>query len=1133
MTMPDEPSPSPVARETPRNSTEALALMSHLRDLASQERSAAVHALLANGERAGWQGIIAELCDPPDEPGGPRVIELLRMLEDLGLSRDEAKTHAARLLDRSEQREAWSHWLDITDRDELRLRLEVLARCTQWSEGLVDFVTFCFRASVSDLYQEAAIALGRHLHHSPGLRSYLAKFSKQRSVQLDQPIQLNGQRTMRRLLIALNAARGTEIPELSLARESLPIVRDDNGAVLISLPENPSDLFALLLAADQALTYERDRQSIEGIVDQLLKQVGSLDAAMITRAVMREFGKLLVRRHTAQTETFWWALFSNQRDVLRQQARDSFARRVAALRRIDETLRTVALLPEPHAEPIVQRLMNDCSEDEQRFIRLRLLTWVQRERCSLPTWCDDLRLVRSDVNTHHDNSSEHADPATVLDWLERSLAGLRFHAGADMLIPREANHRQLRLLAHLLAPLASHSLWLSHDESTRALITMLILDLAQYVQAPGEQVSMLLARYGFRVRMTDRIVKPSGIGRDSPSATTTNVLLRLLAWEKPGAEDLIDTNMLHRIEDVRVLVSLVPTKRRSPLLAVLADAFEHQIRWRLRGEEEFSPDAFLSLISVRRPHRALYVALAAVCADRTYTDATGNAVAIHDVIGEYAAEPDDEAVFNHSPALAASIDTVFARSVSRLRERIQELTDRTTDIRVRLGQLADIIGETPDGQQHRSGTLLALLHQLHEPDVPVIRDGYPAWSDDTPAALERSLGEQIARLRAATHALLPASWAGGEPAREAAGGVRNVISAMRSHICRSLPAAEGELFDHALNSLDNEMIRWGEIIEHVLDRWPAQRLHPHELDFQACNEALNDVRHVDEQILRPHLLDLLWRSLRNWAAADGPDDPWSREQVLLDWAIARDEAKPSPGCTGPGTPAGAWGDAPARTWSELLEAAMDRQEEQRVRVLVEDDRYSALRVTPHAADVLERAHRWCLDRYLLHAARRARSDARTSTQQSATSWWRTFGAFLGHYSSIWIALLIGSILMLDFGDAWAEMAEPAVGDVRGIALTFLIGAGGAFAYIYWNLRQKSRLSPGESPGTARRSHLVRASSFAVLCLVYTLAVTSFLWWLLSETDGVVQGVWAIGHIIVWSGFAMFVGVFFGLIAEKA
>jgi hypothetical protein len=108
-----------------------------------------------------------------------------------------------------------------------------------------------------------------------------------------------------------------------------------------------------------------------------------------------------------------------------------------------------------------------------------------------------------------------------------------------------------------------------------ALIAALLIDQTQHLRLPSSQLAMLLNRFGFSLTA-------GSDARKANNEATMQVLLRLLAWEKPGSEELIDTKMLHRIDDSRVLLALVPTGRRSSVLPLLADVFEHHIRQRLR-----------------------------------------------------------------------------------------------------------------------------------------------------------------------------------------------------------------------------------------------------------------------------------------------------------------------------------------------------------------------------------------------------------------------------------------------------------------------------------------------------------------------------------------------------------------------
>ena len=1113
---------------------DALAWVAHLRASAEADQKPALQRLASTaGGSTGWVDMVRELSvEPSFGAAGASVVELLKRMEQCGQGREQAKQQVAKLLDACPSWEAWTRWADVPDRDELRLRLEVLARCATWSERLVEFVTFFFRASVSDLYQEAAIALGRHLHHSPGLRRYLSEYAASRSVPLDQPIRLNGRRATRRLLIAISAARGTAVPELRLIRQPLPILADgDGGADVPPLPESRADLYALLLAADLAMTYAEPESAVGSAVDRLMASVAHRDPARLTRTVVSVFGRLLVRRGADETTDAWWqTIFQGQRQMLRWSGPIGFARRVTALRRADELLHTVTLMPTACAQRLVHWLLETGDDNERRFIRLRLLTWAAREHRITPPWCE---MLRGDASREqiHDAADAHVDASVVLDWHERATPHAGVHRGSGMVSGPDAISQSMRFLHRLLSTMSTQHVWLSLDEATRALISMLIVDQTQHIQAPAEQVAMVMARHGFRARGTEAQRQSDGTRHGTPNAATTSIYLRLLAWEKPGSEDLIDTSTLHRIDDERVLLALIPPARHSPLLALLADAFEHQLRWQLRGEAAFSADAYLARISVRRPHPALYAHMQAVCADRTYIDAAGAVVPVIELIAGCAADAGREADTDDPIDLArgapVSTDSRFARSVRRLRTRLLSLCDPATDLRIRLGHLADMLGETPGGQPPRSGTLLAVLTALNEAQEPLIRAGHPAWSEHTLASLEAALGDEVNRLRAAVHELLPDDWDRADESRQAVHEARSTIRAMREHIGDALPAVDAVLFRHGLALLDEKLRLWSDSLDHILEHWPEQRLHPDALDIAACDEVLGEIRRIDDHpILRTHLLELLWHSLRRWAREDGPEDPWAFELNLLNWGLTQMDAADS-------GQEQAWRDAILSTWCELLHAAMEHQEEQRVRRLIESDRYASVRPAPEAATTLEQAHRWSLDRYLLGTARRARTDVRASRGQSPPSRWATFGSFVGNFATMWIALLMGAIFMLDFGDAWAAMADPEIGDLRGITLSFLIAIVAAFIYIYFNLRQKSRLSPGERPAALMRSQLLRAAGFTGACLAFSALVVTVLWWLLSRTDEVVLGPWAIGHIVVWSGFAIFIGVFLGLLAGHA
>ncbi|TVP53592.1 MAG: hypothetical protein EA351_14970 [Gemmatimonadales bacterium] len=234
----------------------------------------------------------------------------------------------------------------------------------------------------------------------------------------------------------------------------------------------------------------------------------------------------------------------------------------------------------------------------------------------------------------------------------------------------------------------------------------------------------------------------------------------------------------------------------------------------------------------------------------------------------------------------------------------------------------------------------------------------------------------------------------------------------------------------------------------------------------------------------------------------------------------------------------AWRVRVAGLWGRSILEAMEHGYESRVRALVHAEGLDVAgrRSIETTIPLLEQVRRWWFDRYAMVEGHRvsllmSRIDGRS---RSAIA---DLGRFLTVFSPLWVALLIGAILMLDFGDAWRAMVEAE--DLRGILITFLVGSGGALAYLAFELRRKVTPSPEDRglPG----SSTVRSPSgfpwgrllgFFGASLVYTLAVTSLMWLLLSRTDEVVHGAWAPAHIFVWAGFALFAGVFFGMLAKE-
>jgi hypothetical protein len=1162
------------------NSDTLLNAFTSIAPLPAESRGEAIRSL--SGDLARWRTFLSQVFieSQRDEgaDAGPDAGSLFALARANGLRREDAKQLIATVIHLEPITRHWANWTQTLDRDELRLRLEILARARDWSEDFAVFVTFFFRASVADLYQPAAVVLGRHLHHSPKLRHYLVEYSQQRSLPLDQPVQLGGSRTARRTLIALAAARGNPPDNLTLCRDPLAVD---------ALPRAAADLATALLALEVMLDAEPHDETLRERTRSALNHTlalqtqGETDAgaagAAISRAVAQRFGGLLARCAFDDTDSLWRKMLLSLLEELNSLDHGRFGRRVAGLFKIDELIHAASVMPDPWPQRIIDGPLRECSPMNERYLTARLLTWAAREHGRLPNWTEPLIAAAESAASH--GRWQRLSLSTIVSLLEQTVAAQA--QADDQLVAQPTTHREIALLNDLLGELQTPAAWLSHDESERATMAMILIDAAQHVRMHAEQVSALLVRHGFDLHENDltsagggsasetsEIASRGGAGRSSLAAArvsaanpiATSVLLRLLTWEKPGAEDLIDVRMVHRIDDVRVLLALIPTARRSALLPSLADALEHQIRWRLRREATFSPDVFLSLTLIRKPHRALYQLLLGLCEGRTYRRADSSELALVPLVRHIA----DEAAWTAAAPVPSVVpfESPFAVSLGHLRNRLQHALEPTDDPRDRIEGILVAVGDPTDRTHARPGTVVNIL--LRPWDLspttspgggPLLQDGHPAWSPQKRDEILHALDSDLRRIRAMTESLWPTAWSEGDAVREAVTALRSMLSQRLYELARYLPLVESELLKRAQHLIDAELAAWDAMIEMALTSRPESIFRASadgELNVDAFSDAMNAIARIRHPLMRGRLLELLWQSLLGSAGDGGSHtgDGWAARRHSLDAAIAYPLRRPSlskskstapapVGGSGEGPPF--WSDADrvragnafVATWIELLNEAMERHEERRVIELATDDRYLGLRRHAAAESPLRAVRKWCHDRYLLREASRVRNDLAAASEQPARGLLAECGPFLLNFPTIWLAMLVGSIFMLDFGDAWSAMADPEVADVRGITITFLIGVAGAFGYVFWNLRQKSVLSPGESRADLRRSQLIRAGAFSAACLIYTLLLVTGLWWLLSRTDAVVQGVWAIGHIIVWSGFALFVGVFLGLLAGDA
>lgn len=128
-----------------------------------------------------WDRHVTQALATPEGPSVQALLDVAKGPEGSS-SPDALLTAIARESVTSEVQQAWAEWTAVTDRDELRLRLEVLQQVETLDPSLHAFVQFFFRASDPVLYQTAAVTVGTHLDRHPDLETYLQQFAKEHSV---------------------------------------------------------------------------------------------------------------------------------------------------------------------------------------------------------------------------------------------------------------------------------------------------------------------------------------------------------------------------------------------------------------------------------------------------------------------------------------------------------------------------------------------------------------------------------------------------------------------------------------------------------------------------------------------------------------------------------------------------------------------------------------------------------------------------------------------------------------------------------------------------------------------------------------------------------------------------------------
>ncbi|MFB6141082.1 MAG: hypothetical protein ABEJ26_11690 [Halosimplex sp.] len=1085
-------------------STDAEALGERVAELADA-RPAERERMLADGATTGGaERVLSRLFSPVE--GGPRVADVLHALRAHGYSREEAIDLLTTALGAEDLQSRWARSGDVERRDELLLRLQVLSRTPTLAADLVPFLALHLRSPDPAVYQAAAVAVGRHLGERPDLLAAVREYAAARSLELGEPTALGRNRTRRRILLVQAAARATDradgssLPELLTSGNPL-----DTESVEAAHPSlDPEDATVRLLAVRLLLSAPDLAETVGPAAVDLVVDTGGDDLGGTPPIYLQRWGELLdallARDFLGETEAAdaWRSLFDRIDDALRpaDEPRE-VAALVGPLSLLDEHARTLATLPDPVARAAVPP-DESLSETHRVLLRARAGFWRRRVREGAPSdgWPADVVVP------------ENASPAL------RELARVRPDSadrGVGAVGPREFD---LDRIDALLAPLGDRSRWDALAPGERALRVVFLLSTVQHLDGGYERARSTVAANGV----------PVPPGDDTRSQTLAAVVLRLIQFEGPECARALDSRVLESISDLGVLLTLLPTDGADSFAAELADNFEHQLRWNLQRDPDFRPIQVLARTTVRDPHPAFYRALGEVVARRTYADATGRPIPVGAAVDAIREDgPDAPADPWRRDALADADPLVRARSGAR--DRLASATDAGTSLWDALDAFADALG-VPEGPRDRptDDTLLGLVALVHPPEDRILAGGSSPWLDETPDAFVARHAETVSALRSALGALYPDSLDDAADAADALRALGEDLSAVVEALAPVLPTAEAERLREAARALDDRVDAYAQALDAVAAAWHPLDPPRSPDDWDALLET------VSARWTPPDRLPLLraaFASLDAASASTESADDWAARRSFLEWAVRAPEGRDWTAAE-----TDAWETASAEVWCELVEGAMDVGQESRVRDLLEAPAFGTVRDRPSAVETLDDAREWALDRYLLGLATHVR--ALLPSSEGASPWrvrLREAGAFLVHHSSVWTALIVGAVLMQDFGTAWQAMAEQ--GDVNGIALTFVLAVAGAFGYVLLSLRRTTTRAPGESRWAGLRSRLARASLFVAVCLAFTLLVTGFLWWLLSGTDQVVHGPGAALLVVVWLSFALLAGIFFGLVAKAA
>ena len=1036
--------------------------------------------------------ILDHLKNPPE--GGVQASFILKNLTKRAfLERGEAVRFIAAWCDCSSIKKQWAQWQNTSNREEIKLRLEIIKYFGSLNQGLIDFLFFYFRSSDPAVYQTAAETAGYLYEAVPELTAKIDQYVTYNSQTILSVVHLQNARSLRRIII-VQAAMYARKPVKERAGFTERLLAENlNDPLQLKTSDLDAALLALyiVLIPDNVSSDSLDK--ISNFFDQLIE----LPTNSFSRVTIRMLG--YIWHELPQTPEKRLLTGEKIHDKLSEEfyRAQNTSLRYAALTKLDESARITALLPPEECDLFFNKFEKYTSKYPIVFIRL--ITWMRREKNLIP--------VRYPAR-------ERIIPGSVFDSAiayERSSS--LYWPGNHSLHFEEDTRR--KILEGLLAEISNPKKWYLNDFGTRALKAFFLLDYSAYLSLqPGEINAFLPGKNPSDDGAAAHFYADEG----QAGRLTAHILLQLNAAENEHIDIFLEGRTLHQLSSAELLINFLFPGQSWDVYSVLADVFEHILRNRLIKEPRFNVVHFLHQLSVRKPDVKFFNLLAGICSNRQYFNYHNEEVPVSDAVQTIAGQKQDEEKFTPPllHGLKKHLDTI--RCYSDLQDKIHHLA------RVLFPAISDKPEEL--SEQGLAEVILYLNHDSHY----LLQSGMPAYSAEKSGQMRDKLKESALNLTNHLHGIFPVSFYETVKVNDNILKATEDLQELEDHITPYLPAYEANFFKEVLGNIQYNLNEWQSAFNHLGDNRKEVEVKPHDPDLR--ESFLQEIIAIKLDAFRSKLLEIfihtLQQNFRKEVAIDKPSNKpaWIHEFDFLKWAADRKVTAILPEQNRE-----EWIKNLTSSWNYLAEEAVSDKFEKRARILLDEPILKPVRMHPNCRDNLMMLRKWFFDllspRYALKTRQNIESAGKTSV---FTGIFSELADFAKHYMFMWVAILIGAILMLDFGDAFMAMAE--IQDIPGIIATSLMGVLGAYLYLYFTLDQRTAHAPEDNKIRNISEQMVRSGIFLGFCLIFTLAVTSFFWYLLSGTDEVIHGDGAWLHIIVWAGFALFVGVFFSLIAKR-